>query len=562
MNNATGLGFQSVDQLFTVIMHEAGHVFGLEHATNTASVMHPFAGVSALHTEDISGLQQIYGVRALDPYEEDEGNNSFDDATKIENSGSLKGSIPLVVYGDIHDQNDADYYFLKELSNYRGPISFRLISDGISLLKPTMTVFNEDGETVTQVSGSGNRGVDLTVTVSGADDEEFFVRVEGVDGSGLNQTGAYSLVATFDNNVSVDPERLEQVVREDYEFLDQDDVQELFMDPQTAFFKDDLHANDSFATSSELKTTPGYVEKTHFSIQASLSDSSDVDFYDFEVPEIAGSEHAVLTANLLSLTPSGLIPKLEVFDSSMNQIEHSVLVNGNGEFVVQSDQMESGEKYYVRVVANSPGNGFDTGNYDLQISFGQELLGMQDFGSGTLDDSNNTGHHTLYVAETQLFHFALAAADAVAATSPQAAIWMTIFDEDSNVVYRVATQPGETRTAKSVVLRPGSYSVQVFLALTPGSQPAGQPFSYSIQGNSVSEPTGPEIVDPSQMPFPPCNPNGPNFCYPNNNPSPNPFIFVNGEFVSTTGTTNPPYLDPNVWYWFNQWLTQNVPSSP
>src|SRR5207249_653277 len=71
--------------LFTVTLHEAGNVFGLQEVTDPRSVMYVgYQGkVLNLSTSDIEQLQAMYGVRQPDQYEGATGNDTFTTATSI-----------------------------------------------------------------------------------------------------------------------------------------------------------------------------------------------------------------------------------------------------------------------------------------------------------------------------------------------------------------------------------------------------------------------------------------------------------------------------------------------
>jgi hypothetical protein len=69
--------------LYTVALHEAGHVFGMEHSTDPRSAMYEtYTGrKTGLTGADIAALQSFYGTRQPDAYEGWRGNNSFSTAT-------------------------------------------------------------------------------------------------------------------------------------------------------------------------------------------------------------------------------------------------------------------------------------------------------------------------------------------------------------------------------------------------------------------------------------------------------------------------------------------------
>jgi hypothetical protein len=152
---------------------------------------------------------------------------------------------------------------------------------------------------------------------------------------------------------------------------------------------------------------------------------------------------------------------------------------------------------------------------------------------------------------------------------------MTIYRDDSEIVYRVATRFGEKRTSKTAILRPGSYSMHVHWAAPPGlavphMQLSARPFSsfmggslmalsYHLEGIGLSDPTGPELVDPSEDPFPPCQKGSDDHCYPGDRMSPDPFIVVDVDEIELPPETpdDPGWVDPNLWYWATDWLSSN-----
>ena len=71
----------------------------------------------------------------------------------------------------------------------------------------------------------------------------------------------------------------------------------------------------------------------------------------------------------------------------------------------------------------------------------------------------------------------------------------------------------------------------------------------------MSDPTGPEVINDADDPFAPCDKLSNEFCYPNNEMSPEPFIVVDGDgFKPSNPPDNPDWQDANVWYWVANWL--------
>ena len=79
----------SQSDLFSVVLHEAGHVFGLDGSSDPNSVMYENAnGVrSSLAASDVAAIEALYGQRSPDANEGSNGNDSFNTATHLQPSG-------------------------------------------------------------------------------------------------------------------------------------------------------------------------------------------------------------------------------------------------------------------------------------------------------------------------------------------------------------------------------------------------------------------------------------------------------------------------------------------
>ena len=130
-------------------------MFGLEDNTDPNSPLFPGdPPVVRLPTAtDIALLQEMYGVRSQDLNEASDtvggsgatDNDSFANATELEagvtDDGDL-GSAPAVVYGDITDNADLDFFFIDPPVRYNGALTIDVRSEGISLLTPHLRVFD------------------------------------------------------------------------------------------------------------------------------------------------------------------------------------------------------------------------------------------------------------------------------------------------------------------------------------------------------------------------------------------------------------------------------------
>jgi hypothetical protein len=551
--------FDNLQQFYSVVLHETGHALGLQHSTAPKSVMFDGALNSAIIGVDVAAIRSLYGYRRIDSYDlTSNPNNSFDRSARIHNSGSLNGTIPLVVYGDIQTKTDVDYFDLQPLSGYTGPVRFELVSSGISLLRHKISVFDENENLIQTAKMSGGmRGGRLTLTLPTVlEGERYYVLVEPADDS-LFSTGSYALVATLMDNVTIPSAQVEPVIKGNYWRLPQTDVQEIFLNPSDFFFNADLALNDNLGTAQSLKESPTFNKKMHYQIQASFSYIDDLDFFSIVAPgDLAvGSP---LTVTLETMEEDRLVPDLQIYNANGEWLPSRTLINGNGQIVLQLDGVSNNQTIYLRASAEYAGDRFFSGNYNLVARFDRPSASMLSLGSGSLNtNSQQQQYHNLYVAEPQLLHLALSANSA--ADRSEAQVWVTIYDQMGRVIFRDLTVPGKTRTAKSVVVRPGSYSILVSLATsTNGSNPIS--LDYRLDGKGITDPIGPEILKPSERPFKKAGPNDPNYVYPGVR-SPDAFVVTSGNNVPTPpGTVIPPnFVNANAWYWYNGWLVKEVP---
>ena len=506
-----------------------------------------------MNKNDIGAIRAIYGERSLDLNEESKPNDAIKDATRIENPGSLAGRVPYVLFGDLTTRGDVDYFQLSPLSGYSQAISFKLVSRGISLVRPRLSVYDEQGALISSVQSGGIRGSVLTVTVPNAvHGETYFARVSSA-GASLYATGSYSLVVTFDANLTAAPQLIDEVALGDYALLRQSDVRKLFLFPGNTYFNQELQLNDTIALAEGVKPSLGFASGFHYQINGSFSYANDVDFYSFNSPDVLAAGSA-LTLTLDVMEPGSLVPHLRVFDAQQNLVPTQLLINGNGQLVIQLANAQANKEYFVRATSDLPNDAFSRGNYSLIARFDQPLVNVQSFGTNSVSDAERRRLHTLYVAETQMFHFALTASNVFSRADAQ--LWMTIYDVNGIVIYRNLTNPGQTRTTQSVILRPGSYVIHVNLAVRTGAVLGSGGMVYSIDGFADTDPVGPELLAPIEKPFKKASPTSPDYVYPGDRLSPSTYLLVNGrEFSPPPGSiTVNPYVNANDWYWTSDYL--------
>src|SRR3954469_8112693 len=202
----TNFNFQSVNDIYEIALHEAGHVFGLEDNNDPNSPLHsgtiPTATVPT--AQDTANLQALYGTRLSDLEEQDgnggaANNNTFSNATTLVVAGApdvVPGSVPVLVYGDISSAGDLDFFRLKVPDTYSGPVTIELRSTGISLLSPRLQVYDENRALLQDLASTSKAGDTLIYTIPNASrNDVYYLAVFGP--SDMFGLGGYALKTTF-----------------------------------------------------------------------------------------------------------------------------------------------------------------------------------------------------------------------------------------------------------------------------------------------------------------------------------------------------------------------------
>jgi hypothetical protein len=497
------------DSLYAVALHEAGHALGLGSSTDPQSVMNDtFTGNTTLSPSDVTAVRALYGARAPDLNEGSSGNDTANHATRINYPGGYTGSTPLVVYGDVTTGSDVDYFSLPVPSNYAGPLTVHLQTTGVSLLAPRLTVFDSSGTPLAVADGSGTQGDTVTLTLPrvtpGAN---YFIRVDAEPGSTF-VVGRYGVAITFDGLLQSTAMSIDQVLRGPYDSLGTAAIDGLFRNPAATLFTGQGQINGP-GSPNTLTTSPGFAANTHYEVMASLSGAGDATFYRVRSPATSANAPVDLTATVRAVSPNGTQPRVRVFDGNFNPLPATILANGNGTFTIEATGVKANTWVFVRV-GDAPG----PGNYALDVGFGTVAADVKTFSAGTAD-TNGPLASTLFVAETQALGLTLTASGPVGS-----AVEMTVTDSTGRVVLDLTAAAGDTVSGVTAFLTPGEYHLRMTVVAGSG------PVAFSIRGNVITDPIGPQPADSTLAPQYQ-NPQDPStYLYPPGTVSLDPYLWL------------------------------------
>jgi hypothetical protein len=256
---------------------------------------------------------------------------------------------------------------------------------------------------------------------------------------------------------------------------------------------DDAYANETLATATNLGAS-NYQSDTRFDfrVQGVLRDGTDVDFYKFVAPTVSTPTNMVVMAWSTGQTP--VYSKLQVYDAAGNLVNSDVVVNDQGNYVLQVNNITSGGMYYVSVAASNP-SANNAGSYVLGVDFGNGTPVLQSAGAGTLSsDTVVESWRTLNVLQGQVMHFVL---DASAIASVDSAVLMKIYDSNNNVVFTLLSTNG-VAVSGNVFLAAGNYTVRIEGGTRTGV--ALPSILYDVRTVRVTDPIDPIPLDPTLGP--------------------------------------------------------------
>ena len=140
--------------LMTVVAHEFGHALGLgDESTDSSAVMYgTYNGIKqALDSDDIAGIESIYGTRQFDAY--NNGSTHDNSPFTATNLNSKIGSNAQIAVPslDITTAGDSEWFYVNVPSTTNGKMTVTVQSSNLSSLSPSLAVYNSSLSLVGQL---------------------------------------------------------------------------------------------------------------------------------------------------------------------------------------------------------------------------------------------------------------------------------------------------------------------------------------------------------------------------------------------------------------------------
>jgi hypothetical protein len=308
----------------------------------------------------------------------------------------------------------------------------------------------------------------------------------------LFAVGRYGVAATFGDKLDTTAEQIATVLRGPFDLLPASQIDRIFRDPNATL--DSKHPrHGSLQSALVLTTTSGFAPNRHYEVIDTLHGGRSA-YYLVHAPQNASGAPVALTASVNTLRVNGPTAQLQVLDSKGNPIAATVLVNGGGTYTLQAGNLPPGQDYYLKLTVPKERNARPD-LYSVVVDFRGPLASLRTFVAGTLTPAAAQQSYTLYLAQTQMFQFALTLSQLSAPTTAE--VEFTIKDQAGNVVLDLTANAGQTVSCVSVLLHPGTYTATFTAKMTD----ATAPLTYRLRGNSITDPIGPALNDPTLQPL-------------------------------------------------------------
>ncbi|HXG12774.1 MAG TPA: matrixin family metalloprotease [Gemmataceae bacterium] len=469
--NSELLGPGSAYDLYSVVLHEAGHALGIGHHDDPDSVMNEAyldtrAGLSAV---DIEALQALYGEREPDEFDARQPNDTWESASLLPSEGGSEDASRRAAVGDLTTAADVDWYRFRVPGGNRR-VTIRLHTAGQSLLAGQVTLHDSVGR-ILAAGSAAFPGSNVELHLDGLRPaENYFIRVAKA-ADDVFAVGAYRLEVDVEDG-SHDP------------------VGGAASEPAA----DAPLSNDQPSAAVNLQQRIYRTDaRFDYIYPGAFERAGDVDYYRFRSPHNPAGAANVMTVMAWPTGSSGARPQLTLYTADGSPVPARVLVNQDGTQVIQVLQVEANAVYLLGVRdAGTDGAGQPRG-YFLGIDFGTKPTHLDTFIARQPVSAVSPPGGTLFVPQSRLFHLVLSAEGESGPADK--AVRLEVRDQGGNLVLTLAAGAGHA-VSTTVFLKPGTYTFQV----RPERDGPGTVIA-SLEGLGLSDPIGPHPQDSTLDPF-------------------------------------------------------------
>jgi len=455
--NPSGAGNQY--DLYSVALHEAGHVFGLpDETSDPTSVMFanyqgPLKGLSA---GDIADLQAIYGAPTPDAFQSNGGNSSFAQATPVTLASNT------VLTGDLTKMGQQEYFAVSVPAGQT--LAVTLHTAGYSLLIPTLNVYDGNGNLLQSANPSQAWIQDASLNFKKQKTAEtYYVQVASLATNAFGM-GGFQLEVGSQSPPS----------------------------PQQPSVNQDRTANATLTTAIPLAYAASSVATYNYSYYGTMHDTKGSHYYQFVAPPLGTSTTEAMIVSVLSLQTGSSAAGIHVYDHNGNPQPFEYLTNGGLEYAVQVTGVVPNETYYVQTTQQAPGGQQNPGDYELCISFAAQGYAQAAAAAGdTLSQGKQTTTDTMTLTQAGLLSLALWANEG-SSTVP-VNVTMTVTDSAGHTLFTLTAIAGQPPVMLNCYLGAGTYNVTFQASLGQGA-PGGSVIpavEFQLDAGIFSDPQGP-----------------------------------------------------------------------